>query len=575
MFLKFGKKINNYFEFNHIIHMSIKKDLNRYNAREEQKNALDFLKKVNKESSEIKFYLFNLPTGVGKSHLALMISDYFKTKNKNSKIDIVTATKILQDQYDKEYESIKNLKGKENYECSSYSCSCMKGKEFNRLNKTKCDYCPYDEARNEWISSSVSLTNFFLYLIYSIYNEDIMDSRESNVLIVDECHNFDEVISSFVSIKVTESTIKKLTLNNSDKIIEELKEIKTLDEYVSFLKILNKEVSETISSIDSSMLGAERTEISDKRDLKVGKLIGGKNKDVQAMETLLELSSIKSKINLFLKEFEENKDNWVLESLYNEKTKQNELSIEPIWANDYLNKYVWSRYDHVVLISGTILDKNIYCEVNGIPVNKAVYYSIPTPFDIDKRKIYYMPLGKMSWDKKEETFHNFTEFIPKILKKYEGKKGIIHTNSFDLSELIRKKIKNKRFIFHQSDNKEEMLNEHFENKKDTVIVSPSLSTGVSFDHDKARFQIIAKVPYPSLASQKNKMRKQQNPRYYSWKTCAGIMQMCGRIIRSKNDWGDTIIIDGSFGDVMRYSSSFLPNWFLSSVKRVDVLNKVR
>ena len=56
-----------------------------------------------------------------------------------------------------------------------------------------------------------------------------------------------------------------------------------------------------------------------------------------------------------------------------------------------------------------------------------------------------------------------------------------------------------------------MLKLHFESDEPTVIVSPSMGTGVSFDNDRARFQIIAKIPYPSLASQKNKMRQVKNP----------------------------------------------------------------
>jgi len=64
---------------------------------------------------------------------------------------------------------------------------------------------------------------------------------------------------------------------------------------------------------------------------------------------------------------------------------------------------------------------------------------------------------------------------------------------------------------------------HKESDEDTVIVSPSMNTGVSFDDDTARFQIIAKVPYPSLASQKNKLRQRiiqsgilgKHPLYYN------------------------------------------------------------
>jgi Rad3-related DNA helicase len=100
-----------------------------------------------------------------------------------------------------------------------------------------------------------------------------------------------------------------------------------------------------------------------------------------------------------------------------------------------------------------------------------------------------------------------------------------------------------------------------------------MDTGVSFDNDKARFQVIAKVPYPSLASQKNKIRMQNNPDWYSWKTVCSIQQACGRIVRSDIDYGDTIIIDSSFGDVIRYSSSFLPEWFQNSIKLIN-MNKM-
>jgi len=115
-----------------------------------------------------------------------------------------------------------------------------------------------------------------------------------------------------------------------------------------------------------------------------------------------------------------------------------------------------------------------------------------------------------------------------------------------------------------------MLKKHFETEEPTVIVSPSMGTGVSFDNDKARFQIIAKIPYPSLASQKNKMRQSTNPDWYSWKTVAGLIQMTGRSVRSDVDYADTIIIDGGFGDIIKYSSQFLPEWIQDAIKVVNI-----
>jgi Rad3-related DNA helicase len=551
--------------------MSIKKDLIKYTPRQEQTDALDFIIKTKSDKPDTKFFLLNMPVGIGKSHLSMMISDWYTTKiDVGAKVDIITAGKILQDQYDETYESINNLKGKENYECSQYASSCGSGKEFNRLNKTSCDFCPYDSAKGGFISGRVSLTNFYLYLIYALYNNGVMDQRKGNVLIVDEAHDFDDVMSDFVSIKITEGVVKKLKFTNETDILKKLKKVSTITQYITFLEYLQGEVISTIGDIDKSMQGG-RSPKQDKRDLRISKITGvGGNSDVKIMQVINDLKQYQLKIDLFLKEYKANPHNWVLETYFNEKHDQKELSLEPIWAYDYLDKYVWSKYDMVILMSGTILDKRLFVDLNGLDLDKTVYYSVPSPFPVENRPIYYMPLGKMSYAKKEETFKNYVSYLHKILKKYDGKKGIIHTNSFELSNWIQRSVENPRLVFHESSNKDEMLRKHFETEEPTVFVSPSVGTGVSFDHDRSRFQVIAKIPYPSLGSQKNKMRQKNNPEWYAWKTVCGLLQMTGRSVRSKTDFADTIIIDGSFSDILRYSSHLIPGWVQVAIKKIDV-----
>ena len=551
--------------------MSFKKDLAKYKPRKEQREAIEFIDTEYKSNPLNKFFLMNLPVGVGKSHLALMITDWYrKNVDKTAKIDIITNSKILQDQYSQTYESIADLKGKENYECESYSCSCAQGAEFNRLNKTSCESCPYSSSREGYMGGGVSLTNFYLYILYSIYNPKIRETRDPKVLIVDEAHDFDDVMSDFISIKITENIVKKFKFTNEYDIIKILKSVSTISGYVDFLRFLNSEILSTMEEMEKGMASTPRNIKSDKRDLKISRVLKTKNTDVRMMQLVNDLRQYQLKIEVFLKEYKENPNNWVLESQYNEKTKQKELSLEPIWAYDYLDKYVFSHYDMVFLMSGTILDKNLFCQLNGLEVSKAVYYSISSPFNVKNRPIYYMPLGKMSFKQKEETFERYIPYIKKLLDKYKGRKGIIHTNSFELAKWIEAKIKDPRLVFHDSSNKDEVLKMHMESEEPTVIVSPSMDTGVSFDNDSARFQIIAKVPYPSLASQKNKLRQSNNPDWYSWKTVAGLVQMSGRPVRSSLDYADTIIIDGSFGDVIKHSSHFIPDWIQSAVKRINV-----
>jgi Rad3-related DNA helicase len=551
--------------------MSLKLDLQKYKPRKEQKEALSFIDSEYQKNKLNKFFLLNLPVGSGKSHLALMIADWYrKNVNKMSRVDIITNSKILQDQYADTYESIADLKGKENYECESYSCSCAQGAEFNRLNKTSCESCPYSFARENYISGGISLTNFYLYILYAIYNPKLMENRGAKVLIVDEAHEFDDVMSDFISIKITETIVKKFKFSNEYDVLRKLKSVVSINDYVEFLRFLNGEIIATMEDMEKGMSSTPRNIKSDKRDLKISKVLKTKNQDVKIMNLITDLKQYQLKIEVFLKEYNENPNNWVLESNWNEKTKQKELSLEPIWAYDYLDKYVFSQYDMVFLMSGTILDKNLFCQLNGLDVTKAVYYSIASPFPLKNRPIYYMPVGKMSFKSKEETFKRYVPYIQKILDKYKKKKGIIHTNSFELAKWIENSIKDSRLVFHDSSNKDEILRMHMESEEPTVIVSPSMDTGVSFDNDTARFQIIAKIPYPSLASQKNKMRQKNNPEWYSWKTVSGIVQMTGRPVRSSVDYADTIIIDGGFGDVIKHSSQFLPDWIQEAIKRINV-----
>jgi ATP-dependent DNA helicase DinG len=555
--------------------MSLKGDLQKYKPRKEQQEALSFIDSEWQKNKLNKFFLLNLPTGVGKSYLALMIADWYrKNVNRTARVDIITNSKILQEQYTQSFESISDLKGKNNYECQSYSCSCAQGSEFNRLNKTSCESCPYTQARDGYMSGGISLTNFYLYILYAIYNPKLMEVRGAKVLIVDECHAFDDIISDFISIKITESIVKKFKFSNEYEIIKNLKSVSSISQYVDFLKFFNSEIISTIEDMEKGMSGTSRTIKSDKRDLKISKVLKTKNSDVRIMNLISDLKQYQLKIDVFLKEYKLNASNWILESNWNDKSKQKELSLEPIWAYDYLDKYVFSNYDMVFLMSGTILDKNLFCQLNGLDVNSSAYYSIPSPFPIKNRPVYYMPLGKMSYAKKEETFQNYIPFIKKLLLKYKNKKGIIHTNSFELANWIQKSIKDPRLIFHDSSNKDEMLKMHYESEEPTVLVSPSMSTGVSFDNDAARFQIICKVPYPSLASQKNKMRMSNNPDWYSWLSCCELLQMVGRSVRSDIDYADTIIVDGSFGDMMKYSSNFLPKWFQDSIKRINVKTSI-
>jgi Rad3-related DNA helicase len=231
--------------------MSLKKDLDKFFPRKEQQDCINFIDETHKNNKDVKFFLLNLPVGIGKSHLSLMIADWYsKNVNYGSKFDIITNSKILQDQYTTTYDSISDLKGKDNYYCSEFACSCAQGMEFNRLKKSSCKSCPYNIARDGFISGKLSLTNFYLYTLYALYMPKMLELRGANVLIVDECHEYDDVMSNFISIKMTDLIIKRLKFVNESDIIKKLKSVKNISNYIEFLKYLDEEIEVSAANLE-------------------------------------------------------------------------------------------------------------------------------------------------------------------------------------------------------------------------------------------------------------------------------------------------------------------------------------
>lgn len=555
----------------------LKKDL-KYTPRKEQTEALEFITKTMEDNKNIKNFLLDLPVGVGKSYLAIMICDWYsKNINSRAKFDVLTNSKILQEQYFEEFVSPANLWGKNNYDCSQYSCSCESGKEFNKINKTKCEDCPYDSSKNSYLHSKVNLTNFHLYIMFQLYQEELYDQRDSNVLIVDEAHDFEQVFSDFISISLTELGIKRLGLNKQNAILSSMKSINDMDRFVEFCEeILVNEISDRIASIKWEMKkSSSGDKVQINRDLKLDKVFGENTNDsVKLMKVLNDLENYMTKIEHFLKDYSNMPENWVMEISLN-KNKQKEINIQPVWANPYLDKYIWSKYDYVIMMSGTILDKQMFSYLNGFSAHQTAYYSIKSPFDVKNRPIYYMPLGRMTYTKKEETFDKYVPFIEKLLSKYKNKKGIIHTHTYELAEWTKEKVNDKRLIFHDTESKDRALKIHYRNDSPSVLCSPSMATGVNLENDRARFQILLKIPYPSLATKKNKMRQKSMPEWYTWKTIAGIIQAYGRAVRSYNDKADFIILDGCFSDIMLHNGDKIPGWVMDAVKRVDAYKAVK
>jgi len=121
-------------------------------------------------------------------------------------------------------------------------------------------------------------------------------------------------------------------------------------------------------------------------------------------------------------------------------------------------------------------------------------------------------------------------------------------------------------LFHKSDDRDKIYDKFIKSKTSKVMVSPSMTTGISLNDDLSRFAIMLKVPYPNISSNRIKERQKSNRNWYSFKTCSDMIQAYGRIVRSEDDHGDTFILDESFSNILKYNSKYLPRYFTNAIK---------
>jgi ATP-dependent DNA helicase DinG len=475
-------------------------DLNVYNniklkhtPRPEQTKLLDFT--IESIKNNKKFILVDASVGIGKSYYAVMFMDWFqKNYDRSAQFDILTNSKILQEQYTNDFEFMNSLWGKGSYHCEQYNTDCSTGSEFCKIQKTECEFCPYKEAKYNFETNDVALTNYHLFLTYMLYMP-MAWKRSSRVLIIDEAGDFESVVCDFINTKISKPLLKMNGFDDSEteqalNTFGQNPEDLTIHD---FSKIVNTEFL-TIARRVFNRLSRE-----------------GEN-DIKSLKKAQSLGNNLLKWESLLKEYESDPDNWVLEcQLIKKFNKDNkltdtyyEMSAEAVWSDKYLKTKVFNRYDYVIMMSGTLLDKNMIAEYNGFDPEEASYMSMPNPFPVENRQIFYFSkLGKQTFSTKKLTWSKQKPILEKILKKHKNDKGIIHTSNYEIQSWINGEILEDRLLAPTTDNRNDLLQFHYQSEEPTVLVSPSMMSGVDLHSDFSRFQTIIKIPYPNLGSKEN------------------------------------------------------------------------
>jgi Rad3-related DNA helicase len=530
--------------------------------RKEQEIAINFA--LNSFLNENKKYvILELGTGVGKSATGITVARYMENHapisigesgDKLTGSYIVTTQKILQEQYLRDFgpscgkNLVRSIKSSNNYVCSFYkdqTCAESKrilmklGKQLNgsEFQKNCKSNCRYSIEKQEFIDSSIAVTNFPYILAESMYAGKL---EPRAMLVVDEAHNTETELGKFIEITFSEKFSKDILKCKPPRSESQ----SAIFEWINstYKKALAKHIREVEKALEKLSNDIEG--------------YGNFSKQYEVLDKHI------CKINRFTEVYKP--ENWVMNvSLpsHDNKKAGKKYEFKPIDVSPYSYSSFFRLGNKVLLMSATVVNQEIFSKSIGIEEKEMSYLSIPSPFPVENRPIHFLPIGSMSKSTIDTTLPKMVEIVKLLLEKHPNEKGIIHCTNFKVAKYINDNVGSCRLILHDSSNREEMLKLHINSKDPTILVSPSMMEGVDLHDDLSRFQIICKVPFPYLGDLVVKKRMEKNKSWYPYTTAKSIIQSLGRSIRNENDHAVSYILDSDWENFFRMNKNLFGQTF--------------
>lgn len=515
------------------------KALPSFNPRPSQKHIMNW---INNLPSNIKYIMCEMPVGGGKSPLALAYSSYINNGMGNS--FILTPQKTLQKQYEESFDSkiISSIYGRSNYTCEPKNTDCDTGGNI----KPVCELCPAKVARDIALSSPNMILNYSIALTYFKYLRNRINPRD--LIVFDECHTLESHLVEFSSINVSENKCKQYNVK--------FKKPKNVDDALNWL---NNNYLKAVES-KAYKLRQKIKAMDDRSNLKLSKsditTIKLYKSTTEHIEQLTELLSM---------------DRELIEKVYVLVSDKTFFKFKELYGKNNFKNLVYPKANRFLFMSSTILDKEGFCNDLGINPKESAMISVDSEFNVKNREVIFKPVTKMNygWNKPERTNDRkkMISVINHVLEHHSNQSGIIHTGSFQIASWLVENIKSEHEIVHHNPDidvsRDDAIDYYLNNAehKPLLLISPSITEGMDLNNDRGRFALIAKVPYPYLGDAWIKRRMELSKNWYNRQTITGIIQGCGRVVRSSNDWGHVYILDGSFEYLYNQTSNIIPKWW--------------
>ncbi len=472
--------------------------------------------------------ILNAPTGFGKS--GVIIGEALASGKRTC---ILTATRSLADQYLSEFKDcgLADLRGRSNYQCEMREdFTCEQGRN------ARCPYwgsvtCPCSSAEMEFRASKLCITNYPKWLSTSKFDTPLMGFQQ---LIMDEGHEVPDALADSLQV----------TLQHRE--IEEKLGIPFLDgtEAEEFWNWKRWARSAHTVCCDSLKDAQANIQVSSPKPAHVKEYVHL----INLRDRLFTLSCANPK-------------EWVVEEI-------NDVGFQydPIRPARYAELKLFASIPRIILASATIRPKTMY--MLGVAEPRFDFQEYSSDFDASRCPTYHVPTIRN--DHRCEDFGPLYLAITQVMARRADRKGLIHTVSWErLHEILDCTKYSERITSPKKGELSTPIIEAFKKAlPPKVLASPSISTGYDFPYIDAEYQIIPKIPFHDGRSKIVKARQEEDKDYGPYRAMQALVQTVGRIMRAKDDRGESFILDDHILWFRRKYSHFAPKTFHQFFKEI-------
>ena len=503
---------------------------------------------------ESRFVGLCLPTGAGKSLAAFTVSRLLRLRTV-----YLTITKALEQQYQRDLgrSGLVDIQGKANYQCTDMAnLNCSDGA------KVGCRYlkgkgCTYEKEKARARNSEQVVTNYAYWLGVNDkaaglkrtdQEADWSGENPVELLVLDEAHEADSILASYISCALTEGELKRFGEWPDG---EELKDWKFF-------------ANDVLTDLEAEIVTTQQELVHMGR--------GVKPEHVRVLHQLERLASKLTRIS------QAGGDDWVVEREAKSRWGR-QWKFDSVFPGKYAEKYLFCGVPRVLLMSATLKPKTM--NLLGLKNNEFKYKAWKRIFPANRHPIYMVGAKKadgktvrVDYNTSREDMLEFVRWVDdEWIKPRLDRKGLILTVSYERQKFIMEHSRYSRYMIgntgeSDSDTAMQAADKFRAASAPCLLVSPSFGTGWDFPGEQCEYVLLVKVPFESMTSKVLKARVARDKSYADYRAMQKIEQAIGRGMRFDKDRCEVGLLCGHFSWFVYKNKALAQDWFVDSIRQL-------